>query len=104
MHLIKDIFFSRKKYVLLMRDARNRSMERFLNMANPVNVYNGPPLTMAGQDTHENIQVSYTTRWGIVLNIHKYLLELRSRKLRSDQFSKGKVYIREISNSEAEFV
>ncbi len=86
--LIKDIFYSKKQYVLLMRDLRTRSMERFLNMANPVEVYTGPPFLSADSSTHERIQVSYTTRWKIVLNSHKYLLELRNRHKRAVEFGR----------------
>lgn len=88
MELIKDIFMSRKKYVLLMRDKRNKNMERFMNMALPHNLYEGSPQLMAGETTHNEIQVSYTTRWKIVLNIHKYFWELRNRKVRASQFGK----------------
>lgn len=87
-NLIKDIFLSKKKYVLLMRDSRNRSMERFFNMANPVALYNGPPLLMAGENSHKNIQVCFTTRWSIVLNSYKYVGEIRNRIKRANQFVK----------------
>jgi len=90
MELIKDIFMSRKKYVLLMRDKRNKSMERFMNMALPNNLYEGSPQPMSGEQTHDEIQVSFTTRWKIVLNIHKYLWELRNRKKRFEEFNKQK--------------
>lgn len=88
LELIKDIFFSRKKYILLMRDKRNKNMERFMKMAYPKNLYEGSPQLMAGETTHSEIQVSYTTRWKIVLNTHKYLLELRNRQRRAEQFAK----------------
>lgn len=93
MELIKDIFFSKKKYVLLMRDKRNMNMDRFMNMAYPKNLYEGSPLLMAGEKTHKEIQVSFTTRWKILLNVHKYLWELRDRKRRANQFSKQKASI-----------
>lgn len=83
MNLIKELFLCRKKYVLLMRDVRNTSMERFLNMANPETLFAGAPLVMAGERTHSEIHVSFTTRWKIVLNAHKYFLELRSRRQRA---------------------
>ncbi len=91
-HLIKDIFLSKKKYVLLMRDSRNKSMERFLGMANPVALYDGPPMLMAGDNSHKNIQVSFTTRWSIVLNSYKYIAEIRNRIKRANQFEKHRSF------------
>ena len=104
MHLILDIFSCKKKYVLLMHDSRNKNMERFLDMANPEKLYAGSPLPMAGESTHGKIQVSYTTRWSIILNIPKYLLELRRRQIRAEQFAKERTYVRELKISEAGFV
>ena len=56
MQLIKDVFFCRKRYVLLMRDARNRTMEKFMGMANPVNLYTGASQQMAGEKTHNSME------------------------------------------------
>ncbi len=102
MHLILDIFSCKKKYVLLMHDSRNKSMGRFLDMANPEMLYAGSPLSMAGESTHKKIQVSYTTRWSIVLNIPKYLLELHRRQLRAGQFDREHAYTRALKNTDAE--
>ena len=88
MELIKDIFVCRKNYVLLMRDARNKNMERFMGMAHPSEIYEGEPWTIAGENTHNRIQVSYTTRWKIVLNSHKYVAELFSRQRRASAYNK----------------
>jgi hypothetical protein len=99
MELIKDIFFSKKKYVLLMRDKRNKNMERFMNMAYPRNLYEGGPQRMAGENTHNEIQASYTTRWKIVLNIHKYMWELRNRNRRADQFAKHRASLENMSQA-----
>ncbi|MFK7865251.1 MAG: hypothetical protein AB8B95_13615 [Pseudohongiellaceae bacterium] len=89
-HLIKDIFLAKKKYVLLMRDSRNKIMERFLNMANPTTLYDGPPMLMAGANSHDNIQVSFTTRWQIVLNTPKYINEISNRMKRARDFEKSR--------------
>ena len=86
--LIKDIFLCKRKYVLLMRSKRNRSMEKFLGMANPELLYEGEPLPMAGEKTHEVIQVSRTTRWSIVANTPKYALEFYRRMKRAEQYSR----------------
>ncbi|MFT6296209.1 MAG: hypothetical protein ACJATW_002501 [Glaciecola sp.] len=100
-HLIKDIFMSKKKYVLLMRDSRNKIMERFLNMANPTTLYDGPPMLMAGATSHERIQVSYTTRWQIVLNSHKYIGEISNRMKRAREFEKSRSFSSPTSNNGA---
>lgn len=88
--LVTDIFLSRKNYVLLMRDARNKTMDRFLSMAHPTKIYAGAPLLMSGQTTHSEIEVSYTTRWKIVLNFHKYFIELLRRQKRANLFAKSR--------------
>lgn len=103
-HLIIDIFKSRKKYVLLMRDSRTKSMRKFINMANPISLYKGAPFLMAGDKSHEDIQVSYTTRWKIVLNSHKYIAELWNRHKRAEAFAKQRDLMRTLKQSEAEYV
>ena len=82
-HLIKDIFLCKKKHVLLMRNSKTKSMERFLNMVNPENLYEGEPNQMSGQKTHQMIEVSHSTRWSIILNTPKYIQEFYQRKRRS---------------------
>ena len=104
MHLISDIFQSRKKYVLLMRDSRTKSMEKFINMANPISLYEGESISMAGEITHDEIQVSYTTRWKIMLNVHKYIIELWHRNKRADSYAKQRILVRSLKHSEANFV
>ncbi len=91
-NLIKDIFLAKKNYVLLMQDSRNKNMERFLSMANPTMLYSGPPMLMAGDDSHKSINVGYTTRWSIVLNTPKYIAEFRSRMKRADEFEKSRKF------------
>lgn len=102
-HLIKDIFMSKKRFVLLMQNSNNKCMERFMNMANPKALFHGEPLALAGETTHKTIRVSYTTRWSIVLNTPKYLNELYQRHQRADLFSKKQEYIRALKQSESEF-
>jgi hypothetical protein len=104
LHLIKDIFMSKKKYVLLMRDSRNRNMERFFAMANPVALYDGPPILMAGEKSHQNIQVSFTTRWSIVLNCYKYVGEIKNRMKRAEKFEKSHRFSNQAEASKAGLV
>ncbi len=102
-HLIKDIFMSKKQFVLLMQNSNNKCMERFMNMANPTHIYEGEPLPAAGERTHKTIRVSYTTRWSIVLNVPKYVNELFQRQQRAHVFSKKQNYLRSIKQSNSEF-
>lgn len=102
--LVRDIFACRKNYVLLLRDARNKIMERLLGMANPVALYEGAPFVTAGSTTHEKIQVSYTTRWSIILNSHKYWLELKNRQKRAEEFAKQRNLPGGLQPAQVEFV
>lgn len=94
MHLVRDIFGSRKRYVLLMQNSRNKNMERYMNMAKLTSIYKGAPSVKSGEQTHDSIKVSFTTRWSIVLNAHKYYLELRRREQRAQNFAKKQKHVR----------
>ena len=85
-HLVSNIFMAKKKYVLLLRDSRNKTMERLLGLAKPKVLYEGAPNLMAGDETHNQIQVSYASRWSILLNSYKYWIELRRRQRRARLF------------------
>lgn len=87
-NLVWDIFSCGKKYVLLMRNLNNKSMERFMAMSNPTSIYEGEPFVMAGQETHEKIEVSYTTRWSLVTNSYKYIAELARRNRKATNFAR----------------
>lgn len=83
--LILDIFRCRKRYVLLMHNSKNQNMKRFLQMANPTPLYGGSPQLMAGADTHQTIDVCFTTRWKILMNSHKYFIEFLQRQKRASK-------------------
>lgn len=102
-HLIRDIFMSKKRFVLLMQNSNNKCMEKFMSMANPKCIYEGEPLVMAGEKTHKKIRVSFTTRWSIVLNVPKYLRELYQRQQRAQDFSRKQDYLRSLKHSKSEF-
>lgn len=104
MHLAFDVFSSRKKYVLLMRDFRTKTMKKFMDMTNPTSIYEGNPQLMAGEKTHKQIQVSYTTRWNFVVNIYKCILELWNRQRRANAFNKEQNLVRSLKNSEANYI
>ncbi|NKB34097.1 MAG: hypothetical protein GKR91_13475 [Pseudomonadales bacterium] len=103
MHLVKDIFSARKKFVLLMRDKRTKSMEKFMDMTNPISLYEGSPNLMTGEKTHNNIKVVYTTRWNVVLNVPKLLIELWNRNRRSEAFAKQRDLVRALKQTEANY-
>ena len=102
-HLIKDIFVSRKKNVLLMRDLRNKTMERLFNMANPTPLYQGAPMLLVGDKSHDEIQVSYTSRWSIVLNSYKYWKELKNRQKRARDYATQRDQVRHLKQPGAKY-
>ena len=102
-HLIKDIFMSRKRFVVLMQNSNNKCMERFMSMANTTCIYEGEPFVMAREKTHNTIRVSFATRWSIVLNAPKYLNELFQRRQRARNFSTKQSYVRSLKQSNSEF-
>lgn len=81
-NLILTIFFCRKKYLLLLSNTKNKTIERLVNMANPTTLYEGPPQLAGAQSTHQSIRVGYTTRWSILLHFPRYLAEIADRKRR----------------------
>jgi len=91
MHLVKDIFFAKKKYLLLMSDSNNKTIKRLHALANPTPLFEGAPQVMAGESTHGNIRVSYTTRWQVMSNLPRYISELRSRERRVSQGLRNKL-------------
>jgi hypothetical protein len=90
MHIIRDIFLTKKKFVLLMGDARNKNISQIHNMTSPVKLYEGPPNLMIGDNSHQVIRVSYSTRWNMLKGLHKYWSEYKSRELRPKHRISGK--------------
>ncbi len=97
--LVWDIFTCKKQYVLLMRNLNNKSMARFMTMANPIDIYSGEPFVMAGQETHEQIHVSYTTRWKLITNSYKYFFELLRRNSKAINFSRQSGVVKYLKQS-----
>lgn len=79
LHMLRDVFLCRKKYVLLMADVRNTNIRKIHSLMGSREIYQGPPMQMAGTRTHSMIRVGYTTRWSLVFNFPKYLSEYRHR-------------------------
>lgn len=92
MKLLADIFMAKKKYLLLMSDARNKNIEYLHSLADPEMLYEGTPNLMAGDNSHSVIRVGYTTRWKALLNIPKYWMELKRREQRAKAFSKQRAF------------
>ena len=80
--LIMNIFFCRKKYLLLLSNTKNKTILKLVNMANPTILYEWPPQLAGAQSTHQSIRVGYTTRWSILLHFPRYLREIADRKRR----------------------
>ncbi|PCH58946.1 MAG: hypothetical protein COC19_08040 [SAR86 cluster bacterium] len=96
MHLVKDIFLAKKKYLLLMSDSKNKNIEYIHNLTKPEIFYQGAPDLMAGDKSHSSIRVGFTTRWSLVLNAPKYFLELKSRQSRVKKGAKQRAFNRAI--------
>lgn len=101
-NLMGDVFFSKKKYILLMSDSRNKNIEYIHGLTNPNRLYEGAPLLMAGEQSHKRIRVSYTTRWRVLLNIPRYWFEYRRREQRVKVKLDQRNFLRDLKRSSAE--
>ena len=101
-HLLKDMFFARKQYVLLMADLRNSNVRNLHSLLNPVLLYEGAPMLMAGTTSHSTIRVSVTTRWQILLNLPKYYFTFRDRARRSNARAKVRAFSRMAREAEVQ--
>lgn len=84
-HILKDIFFCKKKYILLMRDARNRNIDHIHNLTKPVQIYRGNPWLTTDQYSHNEVNICYTTRWNLLFGLHRYWREYNNRRSRELQ-------------------
>ncbi|MEX0618682.1 MAG: hypothetical protein WDZ76_12310 [Pseudohongiellaceae bacterium] len=103
-NLIKDMFMSKKKYVLLMGDARNKTIAHLHSLTNPEKLYEGAPTLTGGDTSHANIRVSYTTRWNILLNVPRYWLEYKARERKLRRKVKNRTFARTIKSGGAELI
>ena len=81
-HILRDVFFCKKKYILLMRDARNKNVDQIHKLTNPVQIYTGRPWLTADHLSHNEVNICFTTRWKLILGFHRYWQEYRQRKVR----------------------
>jgi hypothetical protein len=91
-HLLKDIFFCRKNYLLMMSNTKHKAIERIHNLTNPERLYEGVPALSGAERTHDSVRVTYTTRWNMVLNLPKYYLEMKRREGRLSETFKNRIY------------
>lgn len=80
--LVVDIFFCRKRYLLLMSNPKNKAIQSIHRMTSPTSLYQGAPQLAGGQESHREIKVGYTTRWNLLLNYPLYLREAMARRKR----------------------
>ena len=100
-HMMWDVFFTRKKYVLLMANLRNGNVKNIHSLTNPELLYEGPPMLMAGSTSHSTIRVAFTTRWQMLANIPRYWMEYKNREKRSSKRLKQRAYSRELRQAES---
>jgi hypothetical protein len=93
-HLIVNAFKCRKQYILLMANQRNINIRHIHAMTGATDIYEGPPMLMAGAASHSTIRVSYTKRWAFLLNLPRYWLEHKSRERRFARRQKERQYAR----------
>ena len=101
MKMIVDIFMARKKFILLMADLRNANVRNIHSMTNPELLHEGPPMLMAGAQSHSTIRVSYTTRWQMILNMPRYFMVYRNRERRSTKRLKDREYARGLRQAQS---
>jgi len=89
LHILRDVFVCRKKYILLMADVRNTNIRNIHNLMGSREIYQGPPMLRAGTRTHSTIRVGFTTRWSLIANFPKYLAEYRNRAAKAGHRSSG---------------
>ena len=94
LHLIVSAFQCRKQYILLMANQRNINIRHIHAMTGAKDVYEGPPMLMAGNQSHSTIRVSYTTRWALLLNVPRYWWEHKSRERRFQRRQKQRAFKR----------
>lgn len=84
-HMAMNVITSRKKFVLLMSNSKNRNIQYLHGLIKSTPLYEGSPNLMAGDESHAVIKVGYTTTWNCFSCIPKYwvaLVKNRQRRLR----------------------
>lgn len=103
LHLAMKVITSRKEYVLLMSNSKNKNIQFLHGLLDSVLVYEGAPNLMVGDESHETIRVGFTTPWTIVLNAPRYLKEVWKRQQRAHVFLQKQTDLRSLKHSKSEF-
>lgn len=103
LHLAMKVITSRREYVLLMSNSKNKNIQYLHGLLNSKPIYEGAPNLMVGDESHETIRVGFTTPWSIVLTAPKYLKEVMQRQQRAHVFSQKRTYLRSLKQSKSEF-
>lgn len=96
-HMARNVITSRKKYVLLMSNSKNKNIQSLHGLIKSVPVYEGSPNLMIGDESHETIKVGYTTPWDCFACIPKYWVAVvanRQRRLRLKMVSRQRQMVR----------
>jgi len=93
-HLVKDIFLCKKKYLLLMSSGANQTIHNIHELTEPTIVYEGKPKLLPNSATHKTVRIGFTTRWRLISNIPRYLAEFRGRQDRFSAAFKAKILAR----------
>ena len=92
--LVFDVFACRKKYLLLMSNSKNKVIQDLHSLSNPTELYVGSPFIMAGDNTHENVRISFTTRWSCLFNLPRLSSMMKSRERRLSALFKQRLLAR----------
>lgn len=96
-HMAMKVITSRKKYVLLMSNSKNKNIQALHGLIKSVPIYEGSPNLMVGDESHETIKVGFTTPWDCFACIPKYwvaVVKNRQRRLRLKMISKQRLLAR----------
>lgn len=102
LRLILDVFQCRKHFILLMANQRNSNIRHIHAMTGAKDLYEGPPMLMAGDRSHSTIRVSYTTRWALLLNVPRYWWEHKNRERRFQRRKKQRAVNRLLRATDGE--
>ena len=103
LHLAMKVITSRKEYILLMSNSKNKNIQFLHGLLDSVPIYEGAPNLMVGDESHETIRVGFTTPWTIVSNAPRYLKEVWQRQQRARVFSQKQTNLRSLKHSKSEF-
>ncbi len=84
-HMAMNVITSRKKYVLLMSNSKNKNIQYLHGLIKSVPIYEGAPNLMVGDECHETIKVGFTTPWNCFTCIPKYwvaVVKNRQRRIK----------------------